>query len=70
MNKDLCTCILTNSSSVPLKIPAPPDAKLTPVTTVALLLLNFFDLDTSDRYGGAEGNPTFSAVDHQNKSNQ
>lgn len=52
---------LTKSSSVPLKIPAPPDAKLTPVT-VAFVLLNFFNFDTSDRYGGANGSPTFSAA--------
>lgn len=52
---------LTKSSSVPLKMPAPPDAKLTPVT-VELELLSFFDFDTSDRYGGAKGSPTFSAA--------
>lgn len=47
---------LTRDWSDPLKIPAPPEAKLTPVRNDALLL---FDLRA--RYGGEDGNPTFSA---------
>lgn len=46
---------------MPLKIPAPPEAKLTPATKDPFCLLDF---DTSDRYGGEVGNPTFSAA-HQ-----
>jgi hypothetical protein len=44
---------------VPSKIPAPPEAKLTPVRNDPLFLL---DLDTKDRYGGEVGRPTFSAA--------
>lgn len=46
---------LTYRSSVPTKIPAPPDAKLTPVKNDLLL-------DANDRYGGEVGRPTFSAA--------
>lgn len=50
--------VLTKDSSVPLKIAAPPEAKLTPAkNNVALFLL-----DLNDRYGGEAGNPTFSAA--------
>lgn len=44
---------------MPLKIPAPPEAKLTPASKDPFFLV---DLDTSDRYGGEVGNPTFSAA--------
>lgn len=47
---------LTRDWSELLKIPAPPEAKLTPVRNDALFL---FDLTA--RYGGEDGNPTFSA---------
>lgn len=51
--------ILTKSSSVPLNTPAPPEAKLTPVTNASV----FTDLDfIMERYGTAVGNPSFSAA--------
>lgn len=57
---------LTKSSSVPLKTPAPPEAKLTP-------LINAFgssDLDfIMERYGTAVGNPSFAAA-YQTKQHQ
>jgi len=43
---------------VPSKIPAPPDAKLTPVKKLLLLC-------TTERYGGEDGSPSFSAVQIQ-----
>lgn len=43
--------------SVSSKIPAPPDAKLTPLRKFSLLLL-----DIIDKYGGEVGKPTFSAA--------
>ena len=46
---------LTYRSSLPSKIPAPPDAKLTPVKNDPLF-------DANDRYGGEVGRPTFSAA--------
>ena len=53
---------------MPSKIPAPPEAKLTPVIGYALLLL---DLDTRERYGGGEAtNPTFSAAKQTKNINQ
>ena len=53
---------------MPSKIPAPPEAKLTPVIGNALLLL---DLDTRERYGGGEAtNPTFSAAKQTQKNDQ
>lgn len=52
-------CSLTiRLSSVVLKIPAPPEAKLTPFRNT---LLGW------DRYGGAVDNPNFSAVDKSMK---
>lgn len=56
---DRDVCILTKSSHVSLKIPAPPEAKLTPVTGASP---SFFRLDNNDRYDGPVGNFTFSAA--------
>lgn len=45
-------------------MPAPPEAKLTPVVGNPSLLL----LDTIERYGGGVvAKPAFSAVKHQHK---
>lgn len=57
--------VLTKSSLVPFKIPAPPEAKLTPATVAVVKLSNPFPFNTNDRYGGAVGNPTFSAIKSQ-----
>lgn len=50
------TMSLSGSLFVVLMIPAPPEAKLTPVIGNAL------PLDTRERYGGDVANPTFSAA--------
>lgn len=45
---------------MPLNIPAPPEAKLTPLKKDTFL---FFTLeDARERYGGEVARPTFSAV--------
>lgn len=46
-----------------LNIPAPADAKLTPVTAAASLA---FFLSKSERYGGGSGKPNFSANQQKN----
>ncbi|GKD88394.1 hypothetical protein Tco_1363901 [Tanacetum coccineum] len=46
--------ILTNDAPVPLSIPDPPDAKLTPVVGGVAPI--------NDRYGGDVGNPIFFAA--------
>jgi len=46
---------------MPLNIPAPPEAKLTPLKKDTFLL--FFTVeDARERYGGEVERPTFSAV--------
>ena len=54
-------CVLTKRLFVSLKIPAPPEAKLTPVLNGAVLTV-FLNFDIRDRYGGEVANPTLSAA--------
>lgn len=55
--------VLTKRLFVSLKIPAPPEAKLTPVLNGVVLII-FLNLDMRDKYGGEVGNPTFSAAQY------
>lgn len=52
---------LTGNWLEPSKIPAPPEAKLTPVTAADSLFLHFSN-PLSERYGGVNGKPNFSAI--------
>lgn len=51
---------LTKVWSEPLKIPAPPEAKFTPVTAADSLFF-FLSKPLNERYGGGNGKPNFSA---------
>ena len=62
MNAPICFS-LTKSLSVPLKIPAPPEAKLAP------FMYDAFFFSDKERYGGELGNPNFSAAKSTSRSN-